>query len=373
MDLYFRSDTLELVTNPTFLRAPTRVELVRGDTPDLVVRFVDPATFTVVDAFGTGSTWLFSAKTAADFGSTPLTSTTGVTRTGTGATTKYVLSPNLNATPLNTALGVGTGTELAYVDTDAQFEITYAGKVSSTAKFTLRVNNDVARGTDPLTNDASNSPVVLADTASEWTITPTICYAGTSVAYRVFSATIPENRFDGATDITSAKVGTVCTTVGANAFSACASMTALTLPESLTTISASSFDYCVALEALAIPFSVTSIGSSALAACSALESLTFPDSTSAQPGASSTLTALPLDFCYNCSALTTVTLPPALETIAAGAFYGCSSLTAITFPGTITSIGDTAFFGTGLTAVTLPTGTTLGTDAFPAGCTITYV
>lgn len=58
--------------------------------------------------------------------------------------------------------------------------------------------------------------------------------------------------------------------------------------------------------------------------------------------------------------------------IGIGAFRDCINLKKVIIPDTITNIPNYAFFGTKITSVELKTGTTLGTNAFPASCNITY-
>ena len=58
---------------------------------------------------------------------------------------------------------------------------------------------------------------------------------------------------------------------------------------------------------------------------------------------------------YNCSGLTSVTIPDLMTSIGASAFYGCSSLTSVTIPDSVTSIGSSAFSGcNSLKSVTIP-------------------
>ena len=80
-------------------------------------------------------------------------------------------------------------------------------------------------------------------------------------------------------------------------------------------------------------YSVTSIGSSAFYNCSALTSVTIPNS----------VTSIGGNAFYNCSALTSVTIPNSLTSIGGFAFDSCSALTSITIPNSVTSIGDYAF------------------------------
>jgi hypothetical protein len=47
---------------------------------------------------------------------------------------------------------------------------------------------------------------------------------------------------------------------------------------------------------------------------------------------------------YDCSGLTSITIPNSVTRIGDNAFAGCSSLNSITIPDSVTSIGDAAFY-----------------------------
>ncbi len=58
---------------------------------------------------------------------------------------------------------------------------------------------------------------------------------------------------------------------------------------------------------------------------------------------------------WDCSGLTSVTIPNSVTSIADGAFKKCSGLTSVTIPNSVTSIGEGAFSDcSGLTNMTLP-------------------
>ena len=69
---------------------------------------------------------------------------------------------------------------------------------------------------------------------------------------------------------------------------------------------------------------------------------------------------------YECSGLTSVTIPNSVTSIGKWAFEYCSGLTSVTIPNSVTIIGDYAFrYCFGLTSVTIPNSvTSIGTEAF---------
>ena len=99
---------------------------------------------------------------------------------------------------------------------------------------------------------------------------------------------------------------------------------------------------CSGLTSLTIPSGVTSIGGAAFGCCSGLTSLTIPSS----------VTSIG-DFAFSgCSGLTSLTIPSGVTSIGYSAFSGCSGLTSLTIPSGVTSIGWHAFYGcSGLTSI----------------------
>ncbi len=106
-------------------------------------------------------------------------------------------------------------------------------------------------------------------------------------------------------------------------------------------------------------YSVTSIGDYAFYDCSDLSSITIPNS----------VTTIGYEAFRGCSILANIDIPNSVSTVGNLAFADCSSLNSITIPNSVTSIGNAAFYNCwNLTSVTIPNSvTSIGGDAF-VGC-----
>ena len=76
-------------------------------------------------------------------------------------------------------------------------------------------------------------------------------------------------------------------------------------------------------------------------------------------GKTYTVTAIGSSTFYNCSGLTSVTIPNSVTAIGSSAFYNCSGLTSVTIPNSVTTVESYAFYNcSGLTSVTIGEGVT---------------
>ena len=129
-----------------------------------------------------------------------------------------------------------------------------------------------------------------------------------------------------------------------------------------TTIGNSAFYNCSGLTSITIPNSVTSIGNSAFERCTGLTgTLTIPNSVTTIGGYA---------FLY-CPSLTgTLTIPNSVTTIGEGAFWYCGGLTSITIPNSVTTIGYNVFSDcTNLTSITIPNSVTSIAESAFSSCT----
>ena len=103
----------------------------------------------------------------------------------------------------------------------------------------------------------------------------------------------------------------------------------------VTSIGSYAFYDCSGLTSVTIPSSVTSIGASAFEGCSGLTTATIPNS----------VTFISSFAFSDCSSLTAINIPNGLTSIEIGVFRGCSSLASITIPSSVNKIYERSFWG----------------------------
>lgn len=173
----------------------------------------------------------------------------------------------------------------------------------------------------------------------------------------------PSSDFSGAANISSS-VTYKYTYVSGYDSQGNAIYTTRNLTASVIAINYMAFYDCTALTSVTIPNSVKTIGKSAFDGCSNLTSVTIPNS----------VTTIPYSCFSKCSSLTRVTIPNSVTKISDGCFLGCSGLTSVTIPNSVTTIGIMAFFFcTSLESVTIGNSVTkIGQQAF-AECSLTSI
>ena len=133
----------------------------------------------------------------------------------------------------------------------------------------------------------------------------------------------------------------------------------------VTAISDYAFFDCTGLTSVSLPSTLTTIGERAFEDCGGLQSITIQNSvTSIGAGAFST-----------CSALIAIEIPNSITTLEPDVFQSCSSLTKVIIPNSIDSVKNSVFWGcTGIDSLIIGTGVGfIGNGAF-SGCeNITYI
>ncbi len=124
----------------------------------------------------------------------------------------------------------------------------------------------------------------------------------------------------------------------------------------VTFIDHGAFFNCTEITTVTIPAGVTDVAFNSFMYCTNLKSISFPN----------TITALGDGVFAYCSHLTSVDLPDGLTTLQSGMFDHCSALSTVDIPGRCTSIGSFAFQScTSLSTITIPPSVSdVGQEAF---------
>ena len=201
---------------------------------------------------------------------------------------------------------------------------------------------------------------------NEKTLTAEVTFASTS--YNSYSGwvVIP------ATVNNSGKTYNV-TAVGENAFRDCSGLTSVVIGSNVAAIGKRAFLNCSGLKSVTVTEGVTEIGDYAFAQCGALQTVTMRNNSPLQVGAGAFL---------RCSSLSNVNWQSSknlegrggLTSLGTNAFAQCTSLTNIMLPGAVESLGTTIFDGcTSINSITVTSDQplTLNGDPFALDSSVT--
>lgn len=148
------------------------------------------------------------------------------------------------------------------------------------------------------------------------------------------------------------------------------SVTEITIPSTisydgvdytLTEIPDNTFKGNTTLKSVTISEGVTKMGYGAFYGCSALETVVLPSTLSDMGSATDSGSGSQF---WDCSSLTSVTIPEGITYLSRSMFGYCSSLKEVNLPSTMTEIGYQAFTYSGLTSIDIPENCTIDARAF---------
>ena len=146
-------------------------------------------------------------------------------------------------------------------------------------------------------------------------------------------------------NITGIVVPNYVTRIDNSSFSGCSKLTSITIGSGVTNIGSSVFDNCTELTSIVVVDGNTIYHSNGnCLIVTKNETLILGCKNSIIPSDGS-VTSISERAFYNCTGLTSITIPDSVTSIGKYAFNGCTGLTSVTIGNSVTSIGEYAFSG----------------------------
>ena len=203
--------------------------------------------------------------------------------------------------------------------------------------------------------------VVLSDSLK--TIVDYAFYGDTALESAILGngvETIGDYAFYGDTALATVSLGNKLEAIGKSAFRKCAQLTEVTLPQGLQTVGDYAFYECTALGNISVPDSLTSVGKYAFAKHAQPLSVHFGgDITAWLALGDDVFTGLFSDYGSTVSGFLpvqrelylggkkvegTLTIPNGVTRIPKHAFYGVNAITSVSIPKSVTTVAEGAFF-----------------------------
>ena len=192
---------------------------------------------------------------------------------------------------------------------------------------------------------------------------------GTTIEIKDGVTSINEEAFLNQKGLIAIKIPDSVTSIGPYAFSGCTSLNSFSIPENVVSISYSAFENCTSLTNIKIPAKVEYIAGSAFKDCTSLSEITFSgdnnyiDSTAFDNTAwlnnqnDGVIYIGKLLYCYKgeMPSNTTITVKDGTEIITAGVFDGKEELVGVVLPNSVKRIESNAFYEcSNLSSITIP-------------------
>ena len=182
--------------------------------------------------------------------------------------------------------------------------------------------------------------------------------------------------FDDCSSITSVALGNSVDSIGWGAFFNCTNLNSINIPNSVKSIASYAFKGCKNLASITIPNGVTNIGNRAFYDCPSLTSINVASDNTIYCSVDGVLFNKNRTTLIQCPAAKSgsYAIPNGVTRIEKSAFFNCTNLTSVTIPNSVKIIEDQAFTSSDFTSVIIGNGITyFGTEAFKYCTSLTSV
>ena len=233
------------------------------------------------------------------------------------------------------------------------------------ANLTWNLANEVLTisGTGKMNDYSTHGPWYRQGTINQVVIEDGVTYIGI-------------HAFDDCSSITSVALGNSVDSIGWGAFFNCTNLNSINIPNSVKSIASYAFKGCKNLASITIPNGVTNIGNRAFYDCPSLTSINVASDNTIYCSVDGVLFNKNRTTLIQCPAAKSgsYAIPNGVTRIEKSAFYNCTNLTSVTIPNSVKIIEDQAFTSSDFTSVIIGNGITyFGTEAFKYCTSLTSV